>query len=101
MLDFTTKITKEEFEVEAFKGKVLLDLYKDDCGPCKALAPMLEGLGEFGIKVVKVNGENNPTIASHFGIMGYPALFLLEDGVVVGEARGGNNAMGYVNRLKN
>lgn len=100
MVDFNTKVTKSEFEAEAYNGKVLVDLYKDGCAPCTLLAPHVAEVDELGLKVVKINGEKNPVVASKFGIMSYPALFLLEDGEIVREALGGNNAIAYANELK-
>ena len=65
---------------------VLVDFYADWCAPCKALAPILKEvkneLGE-NIKVVKVDVDKNPSLASKFQVRGVPTMILFVDGEVV------------------
>ncbi|MHC4955234.1 MAG: thioredoxin [Planctomycetota bacterium] len=65
---------------------VLVDFYADWCGPCKAIAPVIEELaGEFDGKAViaKVNVDDAPQVAARFGIRSIPTIAILENGAVV------------------
>jgi len=62
---------------------VLVDFYADWCLPCKQVPPILKQLKEqFGdsIRILKVNVDNNPVIASKYKIQSIPALFLFREG---------------------
>src|SRR6056297_1858406 len=69
---------------------VLLDFYADWCGPCKMIGPVLEQVaGENeDIKVVKVNVDENISLAQQYGVQGIPALFVVKDGEVVAQKAG-------------
>ena len=73
----------ENFESEIKKGFVLVDFYADWCGPCKALAPILEELED--ISVLKINTEEHTDLAVSFGVMSIPTLILFKDGEQVGK----------------
>ena len=76
----------ENFENEIKKGLVLVDFYADWCGPCKALAPILEELED--ISVLKINTEEYTDLAVSFGVMSIPTLILFKDGEQVGKKVG-------------
>ncbi len=63
---------------------VFVDFYADWCGPCKMVSPVVEKLaGEnTDITFVKVNVDDNPEVASRFGIMSIPTLIAFKDGEV-------------------
>jgi thioredoxin len=70
---------------------VLVDFYADWCGPCRLLAPTLDRLAtEFGsrAKIVKVNIDREPVLASQFQIQSIPTLVIVADGTVVARASG-------------
>jgi len=85
-------VNKAEFEALKNNGVVLVDFYADWCGPCKMLGPVLEDLSkeyEGKATIVKVNVDDEGELASQFGVMSIPNLFLLKDGEIV------KNVVGY------
>lgn len=84
------EITKENFSQEVENGTILLDFWAQWCGPCRMLAPVLEELSTSeGIKIGKVNVDEQEELAAQFQISSIPALFLVQDGKIV------NKTVGY------
>ena len=85
-------VSVEDFEDEVLKSdvKVLVDFYADWCGPCKMMAPVLEEIAENnnGFKIVKLNVDENMSIAEKYNIMSIPALFVFDKGEVVNKSIG-------------
>lgn len=80
-------ITDNSFESEVVESKVpvLVDFWAQWCGPCKAIAPVLDELAqkyEGKIKVAKLDVDHNPATPPKFGVRGIPTLIIFKDGQV-------------------
>ena len=77
-------INKENFEELVVKAekKVLLDFWASWCGPCRMVLPVVEEIAEEreDILVGKVNVDEQPELASRFGVMTIPTLIVFENG---------------------
>lgn len=77
-------------EVMNSDRKVLLDFWAPWCGPCRRVVPIVEEIASerSDIKVGKINVDENPELASQFGVMSIPTLVVMENGKVVKQAMG-------------
>ena len=77
-------------EVMNSERKVLLDFWAPWCGPCRMVVPLVEQIAEErpDIKVGKINVDENPELASPFGVMSIPTLVVMENGRIVNQAKG-------------
>ena len=82
----------DNFEEKVLRSEVpvLVDFYADWCGPCKALAPVLEEFAQEtpDAKIVKINVDENPELAAHYRIESIPSLLVFRDSRVTDRHRG-------------
>jgi len=90
------EFTDENFESEVLQadGPVLVDFWAPWCGPCRAIAPLIDQLADENdsAKIGKLNIDDAPSIAQKYGITGIPTLLLFKQGEIVESFRGGNVA---------
>jgi putative thioredoxin len=92
MGDLVRAVGRADFQAEVLDGSrqlpVLVDFWAAWCGPCKALAPVLERVADTfagRLRVVKVDTEAEPELAARFQIRSIPAVMLFKDGRIASQ----------------
>jgi len=101
----TVEINETNFESEVLLSNqpVLVDFWAEWCGPCKMLAPALEEIAneQAGrIKIAKVNVDENPALATRFGIQSIPTLLYFANGELWDQTIGVVSKRGIVSKLE-
>ncbi|MDR0677155.1 MAG: thioredoxin [Holosporaceae bacterium] len=75
-------VSEDNFETEVLKNDfAVVDFYADWCGPCRMISPILDGIqSDLNVKIVKVNIDESPNIASQYGVMSIPTLVIFKNG---------------------
>ena len=88
-----TAVTDANFEQEVLNSDtpVLVDFWAEWCGPCKAIAPVVDELAEEyegKVKFTKLDVDSNPQTPMSYGIRGIPALLIFDGGSVAKQVVG-------------
>ena len=80
-----TPVTDDNFEEEVLKSSlpVITDFWAEWCGPCHAIAPILEQIAsehDGQLKVAKLDVDTNPATATKYGIRGIPTMIVFKNG---------------------
>jgi thioredoxin 1 len=80
-----TTVTEQSFEEEVLQSDkpVIVDFWAEWCGPCHAVAPVLDRIVEESngdLKLVKVNIDEQPALSQRFGVQSIPTIILFKDG---------------------
>ena len=81
----TTAVTEQSFEVEVLQSEkpVIVDFWAEWCGPCHAVAPVLDRIvdeRDGDLKLVKVNIDEQPALSQRYGVQSIPTMILFKDG---------------------
>jgi thioredoxin 1 len=80
-----TTVTEQSFEEEVLQSDkpVIVDFWAEWCGPCHAVAPVLDRIVEErngDVKLVKVNIDEQPALSQRFGVQSIPTMILFKGG---------------------
>jgi thioredoxin 1 len=93
MSDNVLQVTDDSFESEVLGSDIpaLVDFWASWCGPCRAIAPVVEELAEQyagKLKVAKLNVDESPKTPGQYGIRAIPTLIIFKDGKVADQITG-------------
>jgi thioredoxin 1 len=86
-----TEATETTFDQEVLsgEGKVIVDFWAEWCGPCHAVAPVLDRIADdHQVKIVKVNIDEEQGLAQRYGVASIPMMILFEGGQPQAQAVG-------------
>jgi thioredoxin 1 len=89
----TVHLNERNFDeaLVASQGLMMVDFWAEWCGPCRAIAPVLEDLAKASsgsITLAKVNVDENPGLAARYGIRSIPTILFVKNGKVADQVIG-------------
>ena len=84
-------VSKNNFDsIKANEKPILLDFYADWCGPCRMVSPLVDEIAEENPQYLigKINVDNEPELASAFGVASIPTLVVIKDGKITHQSAG-------------
>jgi thioredoxin 1 len=89
----TVHLTEQTFDetLSTHEGLLMVDFWAEWCGPCRAIAPVLDDLvreASGRVALAKVNVDENPGLAARYGIRSIPTILLVKQGKVVDQVIG-------------
>ena len=106
MADNVLTITDDTFndEVESSAQLTMVDFWATWCGPCRMVAPVVEELateyGEKGLRVGKVDVDENPGTAARFGVRSIPTILFFKGGEVVDRVVGAMPKNAFADKIE-
>jgi len=99
----TGSVSAEEFNKEIAAGVVLVDFWAPWCPPCRRQGPIVDDVAEkakdYG-KVIKLNVDDEPAVASKYGIRSIPTLIIFKDGEIQKQFQGLTDASTLIAAMK-
>jgi len=99
----TGSVSAEEFNKEIAAGVVLVDFWAPWCPPCRRQGPIVDDVAEkakaYG-KVIKLNVDDEPAVASKYGIRSIPTLIIFKDGEIQKQFQGLTKASTLIAAMK-
>ena len=97
-------VNQNSFDEEVLKSQipVFVDFWAEWCGPCRAIAPVLESLAEDyngKVKIVKINVDKETDLANKYNVSAIPSLIIVKDGKEIDRIVGGATKDVYAERI--
>ena len=99
----TGSVSAEEFNKEIAAGVVLVDFWAPWCPPCRRQGPIVDDVAEKAkdyAKVIKLNVDDEPAVASKYGIRSIPTLIIFKDGEIQKQFQGLTDASTLIAAMK-